>query len=701
KKIAVFSDPHYFATELGTTGEAFEAYLAQDRKLIAESSAIARKTIDSLKTGDAGIVLVTGDLTKDGELLSHQQFAVLLKELEDSGKKVFVVAGNHDINNPQAFSYDGAQTTKVDHVTPEQFKQIYHDFGYGEAIARDPDSLSYVVEPVNGLRIISMDSVLYDTNLADGKPKTEGAFSEDRLTWIKEQIIDAVSQGKTVLGMMHHGLADHFTVQRQFFPEYVINDADRIADELAGAGMKAVFTGHFHAQDIVKKQTANGSVYDIETGSLITYPCPYRIIELTADNGLNISTSRIESIDYDLGGKDFPDYARDYLVEGLNGLVPQFVAGILIKQGVPADQALAQTEAKLSTPVSDGLTVKDLLVNALAGHYQGDEIIAPQLLPVMQAMAGSEDSLTRMIGQVLLSLGTDPTPADNDVTIDFLAAPVSNADLSSLLLSEGTLTPAFTPEVTRYEAVVGNSFASITVTPAAADSGATVKVNGNPAVSGAPFALNLAEGPNEITISVTAGDSTTKEYVVSITRRHVLPDSGRITLDNNKKNIEIPPAAQTAEITIPEGVQDATIHVPTSDNQGQKEAILPQLDVIASVRIGGAVAEIRVAVPAGTKVTGPAHWDGTIRMPEVLPNDSVQVSNGNVSAVVEIGLPDTKLAFDKAVRLLITGQAGKAAGFSRGGVFTPITHTLSADTQSAADAELTGATREGKVNAGG
>ncbi|MQL50951.1 hypothetical protein GFC01_01420 [Desulfofundulus thermobenzoicus] len=419
-KIAVFSDPHYFAPELLVKpSKPFDDYVAQDRKLIAESAAIARAAVDAIKASDVQVVLIPGDLTKDGELLSHQQFAGLLEELKQAGKKVYVIDGNHDVNNPNAVKYEGDKTTPVDNVSPETFQSIYRDFGYGEAIARDPDSLSYVVEPMPGLRIIAMDSALYNPH------QTAGAFDDKRLNWIKQQISEAVAQGKTVLGMMHHGLINHFSMQSQFFPEYIVHDADHVASELLASGLQVVFTGHFHAQDIVQKQFGDKTLYDIETGSLVTYPSPYRIVEITPDHKLNIATHKIQSINYDTGGKDFTTYARDYLVQGLNGLVPQFVAGILIKQGVPQEQALQQANEKLSTPVAANLTAKDLLVNALVSHYQGDETIDPQLMPVIQGMAGSTDSLTKMIGQVLLSLGRDPGPADNDGEIDLTAAPVT------------------------------------------------------------------------------------------------------------------------------------------------------------------------------------------------------------------------------------------------------------------------------------
>ncbi len=408
-KIAVFADPHYFDPELGASGAAFEEYLSNDRKMLAESDAIVKETIEQIKNTDAGVVLIPGDLTKDGEKTCHEKFAALLADLEDCGKKVYVIDGNHDIYNPGACRYVGDQAIPVDNLSPGEFKSIYSPFGYAEAIAEDPNSLSYVVEPVNGLRIIAMDSAVYG--------KTEGAFSADTLNWIKDQISAAKLAGKTVLGMMHHNLIDHFSVQRQIFPEYVINDADQISSELAQAGMNVVFTGHFHAQDVVSKQVGNKYIYDIENGSLVTYPSPYRLVELTADNKLIVTTSHIESINYDTGGKPFPDYAKEFLVNGLQGLIPQVLAGILIKQGVPPQEALQQAEQMANTVVVPPLTINDLLADAMVAHYQGDESVNQQILPVIQGMASSADSMVKMLGGALLSIWFDPAPEDNNLTI--------------------------------------------------------------------------------------------------------------------------------------------------------------------------------------------------------------------------------------------------------------------------------------------
>ena len=104
----------------------------------------------------------------------------------------------------------------------------------------------------------------------------------------------------------------------------------------------------------------------------------------------------------------------------------------------------------------------------------------------------------------------------------------TNADLSNLVLSAGTLTPAFAAATTSYTASVFNTVASITVTPTVADAGATITVNGNAVTSGsASTPINLNVGPNVINIVVTASNgTTTNPYTVTVTR--LLPGNANL-----------------------------------------------------------------------------------------------------------------------------------------------------------------------------
>jgi 3',5'-cyclic AMP phosphodiesterase CpdA len=398
-QLCVFADPHYFDPDLGTSGIAFDEYIENDRKLIAESEEILRSLVQSVLSENAEIVLIPGDLTKDGELTSHQNIAEYLRQLETAGKRVYVIPGNHDIDNPHACSYSGENTIPVKSITAEEFAEMYKDFGYDEALERDPNSLSYVVEIVSGLWILAMDSCLYAENT--DHPVTGGRFSESTLNWIKEKLQEAQSKKITVFGMMHHSLVEHFTGQSMLFPDYVLGSWRTVSEEFANLGMKVVFTGHFHAQDIVKRTTDGSNIiFDVETGSLVTYPCPYRVVSVSSDGKLTVSSKKITQIDYYIGDKSFQNYAKDFLEEGLD----ETMAAMLME--------------RFQISQDDALQIAPYMASGMIAHFAGDESPSAQILSFIQQLLADENGTKQMIGYGLQSIWTDLEPQDNTVTLD-------------------------------------------------------------------------------------------------------------------------------------------------------------------------------------------------------------------------------------------------------------------------------------------
>jgi len=143
-----------------------------------------------------------------------------------------------------------------------------------------------------------------------------------------------------------------------------------------------------------------------------------------------------------------------------------------------------------------------------------------------------------------------------------------------------------------------------------------------------------------------------------------------------------------------------TITVPQTAS-GTKIKVNPQDALpLVQVKTVTSLGQVEIAIPEGTKVTGPANWNGEIKLPEVKSQASASVSGAqSVAAVIEVGLSDQIITFSKAVRLLVPGQSGKSAGYIRNGTFTAITRTLSADTQAIADSEIP-ANGDGVVNTG-
>lgn len=295
-RIAVMSDLHYLSPDMIADTEDFEHAFNSDRKLLKESSSVLREMLERVRADKPDILLVSGDLTKDGEQECHAALAKQLQQLQQDvpGLKIYVINGNHDIRNYNAKNFNTADGKAVPatRTEPEDFKQIY-DFVYSDptviatftpAEGNKAGGLSYVARPVEGLTVIAMDTCRYssdNTSIGDDEHETSGAISADLEKWVIEQTAAAKARGDLVIGLEHHGLVPHFDVQPTILPMYLVNGYERIAQEYADAGMSVVFTGHMHAVDIAAMTTASGNTfYDIETGSALTYPCPVRFVDL-------------------------------------------------------------------------------------------------------------------------------------------------------------------------------------------------------------------------------------------------------------------------------------------------------------------------------------------------------------------------------------------------------------------------------------
>ncbi|MFH6951184.1 MBG domain-containing protein, partial [Flavobacterium sp. FlaQc-51] len=126
-------------------------------------------------------------------------------------------------------------------------------------------------------------------------------------------------------------------------------------------------------------------------------------------------------------------------------------------------------------------------------------------------------------------VGTYPITASGALALNYTfnyvdgiltVTPLTDATLSDLTISEGTLTPAFATGTTNYTANVANDITSITVTPFTNDADAAVTINGITVISGnASGVIALAVGSNVITTVVTAQDGiTTETYTIVVNR---------------------------------------------------------------------------------------------------------------------------------------------------------------------------------------
>ena len=393
--MAVISDPHFFDPGLGKTGNSLGTDLNSAGKLISQSAELLEAAIGQILTSNVGIVLIPGDLTKDGALKSHLGMADHLENLKANGVKVFVVPGNHDVNNGRAYSFQGDQTERVPNVKPSKFSEIYGPYGYDDAIFKDSASLSYIAEPVEGLWIIGLDDCLYLSNDSIAHSETGGELGKAQRKWLESILQSDVAAQKTKVVLMHHGILEHFQTQNKHFGDYVVKDHKKHSTWLASLGVQIVFTGHFHANDITLHQWRDGSfLFDIETGSLVTYPCPIRKIILKGDS-LEINTEHILSIPSMENG--LQEYARKSVSQGASDIA-----------------AKTMLRYKLNPEDADYLATQ--LGTLFSEHCLGDE---PARNPAISLDGVSLWGRTMILfrKRFIRGLTNDLPPADNRLTI--------------------------------------------------------------------------------------------------------------------------------------------------------------------------------------------------------------------------------------------------------------------------------------------
>ena len=111
-------------------------------------------------------------------------------------------------------------------------------------------------------------------------------------------------------------------------------------------------------------------------------------------------------------------------------------------------------------------------------------------------------------------------------------------ELASLSVDQGTLAPAFDPNVTAYAVTVGSGVASVTISAAAAAAGDTVAGTG---------AHSLNFGPNTLAVSVESPDGDVKTYTVVVTR--TAPPSGNVPVHDCDTAAGFTPATGNDQIS--------------------------------------------------------------------------------------------------------------------------------------------------------
>ena len=296
------TDTHYYDSSFKRSGEAYEKRSITDQKCVAETPAIIDAGFKQIaQDKDTNVILIPGDLVYRGEYQSHIGFRDRLYKLKEQGKQIYLITARHDYcEDGEPVEFEGDKLITVKGMPRDELRDFYKDFGFAAAISEHRESMSYVAQLTDGIRLLALN--------CDGDCKGFKGLWDNQMQWALEQIKKAHDEGQYIFAMTHYPLLP-FSPIMNLIGDAKLTDWEKRADEFADAGLDLIFTGHMHAQAITEYTTENGNtITDVQTGCFVGCPCAYRKVIFNDSNKIDIKSYTINDFDYDKQGKTAEEY---------------------------------------------------------------------------------------------------------------------------------------------------------------------------------------------------------------------------------------------------------------------------------------------------------------------------------------------------------------------------------------------------------
>lgn len=294
------TDTHFFDPSFKRSGAAYEKRSISDQKCVAETPAIIDAGFKQIADDkETNIILIPGDLVYRGEYQSHVGLRNRLYKLKEQGKKIYLITARHDYDDNDSFEFDGDKMLPVKAMPRDELRDFYKDFGFDGAISEHKESMSYVAQLADGIRLLALN--------CDGDCKDFKGLWDNQMKWALEQIEDAHRTGNYIFAMTHYPLLP-FSPIMNLISDSHLTDWEKRANQFADAGLDLIFTGHMHAQAVTEYVTENGNkITDVQTGCFVGCPCAYRKVTIK-DSTADIKSYTINDFDYDKQGKSASEY---------------------------------------------------------------------------------------------------------------------------------------------------------------------------------------------------------------------------------------------------------------------------------------------------------------------------------------------------------------------------------------------------------
>lgn len=471
-KFVMMSDTHYISRRMIADQSDAEVML---------QPAVTEQALKQA-ANDADAIIISGDLTDDGDRPSHEDFIKLLRELKAQGKKVYVIFATHDFHHHRAWVRKRGDTTAKfksapwdepyfdpegvnwkdfvteecgdmsarectplleESVAPEELWEMYREFGRDQARSCDDESFSYCVDLDENTRCLMLNDIFRNEEaLHDISP----TYTPTCLKWIKNEINAAKADGKYIFICSHHPFAPASPVHRIGTGNRNLR-SPHAGHMLADMGIDLAFTGHTHANALQFITSDSGNMMcHVSTASVRFYPPVYRLVEL---DGLN-KKIRYENIDVKIPegvsiaeGSLREHYYRDMYGEYWEKLTKKPPFNKIVKDGTLKELAfIFRKKAGLTKTEYERLkNVKlfDFLTGIIFNLLSGDGKYTPDTpeYRLMMCIAAAADSiidvqpfvdlrnktlkgykLTEAFDDLLFQNGHSDSAAEFDFTID-------------------------------------------------------------------------------------------------------------------------------------------------------------------------------------------------------------------------------------------------------------------------------------------
>ena len=322
----LLTDTHFVSKRTWVEGKPFTMRERGDQIALKASPEILDAFFEKiLADKETDTVIFTGDNVNNGDMNSHEDFRAKIEKLVQAGKKVYVTTATHDycgMGDDENFFTSSAYTETGTEPTPCMRKadlfDYYYDYGPKQALSVHRESGSYTVQLGDGVRMVLIND--------NGNGRSHCGLFEDGTRWLTEQIEAAKSSGNYVLLAVHHPVIAPFEAYRHMVEFELYGGYRELWKLMCETGVRVVFTGHTHVQNIRKYTDEEGRWFlDISTTAAVSAKGKMRFVTVDADAGIcDVKSIGIEHLPgIDTGGKDAYHYLYELNLPGrLEYLLP-------------------------------------------------------------------------------------------------------------------------------------------------------------------------------------------------------------------------------------------------------------------------------------------------------------------------------------------------------------------------------------------